>query len=160
MAVEGVLRASTGSRPGELVNTPQCTGQAPRTEWSSPNISSAKDGNLGYRETGKEGDGRKRAEVTAYLCPSGVSHLRNSTATSVFFLMSTLRSWLGFPAGVSGPESASQCRRPRDASLIPRAGNGHPLQYSYLGNPMDTGAWQVTVHGVSKSWTQLNTLTY
>ena len=65
---------------------------------------------------------------------------------------------MGFPAGVSGPESASQCRRPRDASLIPRAGNGHPLQYSYLGNPMDTGAWQVTVHGVSKSWTQLKRL--
>ena len=25
-------------------------------------------------------------------------------------------------------------------------GNGNPLQYSWLGNPMDTGAWQVTVH--------------
>ena len=27
-------------------------------------------------------------------------------------------------------------------------GNGNPLQYSYLGNPMDRGAWQTTVHGV------------
>ena len=32
-------------------------------------------------------------------------------------------------------------------------GNGNPLQYSYLENPMDRGAWQATVHGVSKSRT-------
>ena len=31
-----------------------------------------------------------------------------------------------------------------------REGNGNPLQYSYLGNPMDRGAEQATVHGVSK----------
>ena len=35
-------------------------------------------------------------------------------------------------------------------------GNGNPLQYSCLGNPMDKGAWQATVHGVSKSQTGLN----
>ena len=29
-------------------------------------------------------------------------------------------------------------------------GNGSPLQYSYLGNSMDRGAWQATVHGVTK----------
>ena len=32
----------------------------------------------------------------------------------------------------------------------PREGNGNPLQYSYLGNPMDRGAGQATVHGVAK----------
>ena len=32
----------------------------------------------------------------------------------------------------------------------PGAGNGNPLQYSYLGNPMDRGAWQATVHGTTK----------
>ena len=31
--------------------------------------------------------------------------------------------------------------------------NGTPLQYSYLENPMDRGAWQATVHGVTKSGT-------
>ena len=31
-----------------------------------------------------------------------------------------------------------------------------PLQYSCLENPMDRGAWQATVHGVAKSWTQLS----
>ena len=34
--------------------------------------------------------------------------------------------------------------------------NGNPLQYSCLGNPMDRGAWQDTVHGVAKSQTQLS----
>ena len=34
--------------------------------------------------------------------------------------------------------------------------NGNPLQYSCLGNPMDRGAWQVTAHGVTKSWTRLS----
>ena len=29
-------------------------------------------------------------------------------------------------------------------------GNGNPFQYSCLGNPMDRGAWQATVHGVTK----------
>ena len=38
----------------------------------------------------------------------------------------------------------------------PEGGNGNPLQYSCLGNPMDRGAWQVTVHGVPKSQTQLS----
>ena len=35
----------------------------------------------------------------------------------------------------------------------PGEGNGNPLQYSCLGNPMDRGAWQATIHGVAKSCT-------
>ena len=35
----------------------------------------------------------------------------------------------------------------------PREGNGNTVQYSCLGNPMDRGAWQATVHEVAKSWT-------
>ena len=38
----------------------------------------------------------------------------------------------------------------------PREGNGNPLQYSCLENPMEGGAWWATVHGVSKSQTQLS----
>ena len=34
-------------------------------------------------------------------------------------------------------------------------GNGNPLQYSCLENPMDRGAWQAAVHGVTKSQTRL-----
>ena len=34
---------------------------------------------------------------------------------------------------------------------VPGGGNGDPLQYSCLGNPMDTGAWWATVYGVTKN---------
>ena len=37
----------------------------------------------------------------------------------------------------------------------PGEGNGNPLQYSCLENPMDRGAWRATVHGVAQSQTQL-----
>jgi len=39
---------------------------------------------------------------------------------------------------------------------FPVGGNGNPLQYSCLENPMDRGAWRTRVHGVMKSWTQLS----
>ena len=39
-------------------------------------------------------------------------------------------------------------------------GNGNPLQYSCLENPMDGGAWWATVHGVAKSRTQLSDFTF
>ena len=38
----------------------------------------------------------------------------------------------------------------------PGEGNDKQLQHSCLENPMDRGAWQATVQGVSMSWTQLN----
>jgi len=51
----------------------------------------------------------------------------------------------------------------RDAGSIPSlqgrsaaGGNGNSLQYSCLENSMDREAWWATVHGVAKSWTQLN----
>ena len=39
----------------------------------------------------------------------------------------------------------------------PGRGNGNPLQYSCLENPLNRGAWRATVHGVAKSWTQQHT---
>ena len=36
----------------------------------------------------------------------------------------------------------------------PRGGNGNPLQYSYLENSMDRGAWRAEVHRVTRSWTR------
>ena len=41
----------------------------------------------------------------------------------------------------------------------PGEGNGNPLQYSCLENPMDGGAWWATVHGVAKSQTRLSDFT-
>ena len=42
----------------------------------------------------------------------------------------------------------------------PGEGNGNPLQYSWLENPMEGGAWYPTVHGVAKSWTRLSEFTF
>ena len=43
---------------------------------------------------------------------------------------------------------------------VNREGNGTPLQYSCLENPMDRGAWQAAVHGVAKSRTRLSNFTF
>ena len=59
----------------------------------------------------------------------------------------------GLPRWLSGKESTGQVG---DARLIPGLGrspgegNGDPLQYSCLGNPMGRGAWQAAVHGITK----------
>ena len=63
-----------------------------------------------------------------------------------------------FPGDSDSKESDHSVR---DQGSIPGLGrspeeNGNPLQYSCLENPMDRGAWQATVHGVAKSWTQLS----
>ena len=51
-----------------------------------------------------------------------------------------------------------------DACMIPgwgrSPGEGKATQYSFLGNPMDRGAWWATVHGVAKSGTQLSDFTF
>ena len=63
--------------------------------------------------------------------------------------------FMGFPGGSLVKESACNAG---DAGLIPRprrspeGGNGNPLQYSCLKNPMDRGAWQAAVHGDANKW--------
>ena len=66
---------------------------------------------------------------------------------------------MGFPSGLDGKESA--CNAGDLGSVhglgrSPGEGNGYPLQYSCLENPMDRGAWQATAHGVAKSGTPLS----
>ena len=62
----------------------------------------------------------------------------------------------GFSGGSDGEESVCDAAA---AGLVPGLGrspgegNGYPLQYSFLENPMDRGAWQATLHGVAKSRT-------
>ena len=63
-----------------------------------------------------------------------------------------------FPGGSDGKETTSNAG---DLGLTPwlgrspGGGHGNPLQYSCLENPVDRGAWQATVHGVTKSRTRL-----
>ena len=67
-----------------------------------------------------------------------------------------------FPGGSDDKESACNAG---DLGSIPGSGrspgegNGNPLQYSYLENSVDRGAWWATLHGVAKSQTQLSDLT-
>ena len=62
----------------------------------------------------------------------------------------------GSPYSSVGKESVCNAG---DLGLIPGSGrspgegNGNPLQYSCLENPMNRRAWQAIVHGVTKSWT-------
>ena len=67
--------------------------------------------------------------------------------------------YMGFPGVSDGKESA--CNAGDAASIpglkrSPGGGNGNPLQYTCLENPMDRGAWGATVHGVTKSQTRLS----
>ena len=69
----------------------------------------------------------------------------------------------GLPGGAEGKASA---RNAGDLGSIPGSGrspgegNGNPLQYSFLENPMEGGAWWATVLKVAKSRTQLSNLTF
>ena len=60
---------------------------------------------------------------------------------------------MGFPSGSvvkNPPANAGDTGSIPGSGRSPGEGNGNPLQYSCLGNPMDRGAWQATVHGVAK----------
>ena len=73
---------------------------------------------------------------------------------------------MSFPDGSTGKESACNKGDTRDLGWIPGSGrfpgggDGTPLQYSCLENPMDGGAWWATVDGVVKIRTRLNDFTF
>ena len=58
----------------------------------------------------------------------------------------------GFPGGsvVKNPPANAGDAGDVGSVRSPGDGNGNPLQYSCLGNPVDRGAWWATVHGVTK----------
>ena len=66
---------------------------------------------------------------------------------------------MGFPRSAVIKNLPVNAGDTRDEGLIPGSGrspgkgHGNPLQYSFLENPMDRGAWWATVHGVAKIWT-------
>ena len=71
-----------------------------------------------------------------------------------------IRGW-GFPSGVvvkNPPPNARDTGSILGSGRFPGEGNGNPLQYSCLENPMDGGA--ATVHGVAKSQARLSYFTY
>ena len=84
----------------------------------------------------------------------GARVLEGITEEVIFEL--SFEGWIGFPGGSDGKASACNVG---DLGSIPGSGrspgegNGNPLQYSCLENPMDRRAWWATVHGVAKSQT-------
>ena len=73
---------------------------------------------------------------------------------------------MGLPLWLSGKETSSSAGATGDLGLIPGlgrslgGGNGNPLQYSWLENPMDRGVCGATVHGVANSRTRLSDFTH
>ena len=84
----------------------------------------------------------KRCFLDIYCCP-----------------VSQFCSTLCFCGGWDGKESDCNAGDPGSIpglGIFPGGGNGNPLQYTCLENPMDGGAWQSTIHGVAKSQTRLH----
>ena len=126
------------------------------------------------QKRGKDrGWGRGRGQPGGSLCPE-------RPCVSGLLLMTL--SWVGSPTAAPGRKQSwmwmSLLRAPlvknppansgnrRDLALIPgsgrppRGGNGNSLQYSFLENPMDRGAWWAAVHGVTQSQTELSYLAW
>ena len=97
--------------------------------------------------------------VSLYLCHFQFFDIRMGEMITRWQFKLSPSFIMGFPGGSDGKESA--CSTGDHGSIpglgrTPGEGNGNPLQYSCLEDPMDRGAWWAKVHGVSKSWTQLS----
>ena len=92
------------------------------------------------------------ASITAIQQRDSVIYIYTFSFKRILFLYG-----LGLPRWCNGKESVCQHGDTRDKGLIPGSrrspggGNGNPLQYSCLENPMDRGSWWATVHGVAES---------
>ena len=64
--------------------------------------------------------------------------------------------FLGGSVVKNPPDNAGDMGSIPGSGRSPGGGNGNPLQYPCLGNPIDRGAWRATVHGATKSWTRLS----
>ena len=78
----------------------------------------------------------------------------------------TLYYILNFLSSIGGSEVKASASSAGNLGSIPGSGrspgegNGTPLQYFYLENPMDRGAWEAVVHGITKSRTRLSDFTF
>ena len=97
---------------------------------------------------------------------TGLISLQSEELSRVFYNTTVWKhQFLGaqLPGGSDGKASAYNVGDPGSIPRLGRSpgeGNGNPLQYSCLENPMDGGAWCTTVHGVTKSRTWLSDFTF
>ena len=133
------------------------------TTWKPPHEENTRWGHI---ETKQDAPGAATvwvwsASTSRHVNPQTSSHSRlvpgrteMSWSCHALLKLQIYKQNKGFSNGSAGKESTSNAG---DLSLIPglgrslREGNGTPLQDSYLGNPMDRGAWRAGVLGVTKS---------
>ena len=88
--------------------------------------------------------GKSRGKKRRWLCYLAVSTCRKRAFPVKQAQTVKISAYnVGDPDSIPGSEKS------------PGEGNGNPLQYSYLENPMDREAWQAIVHGVTKNQTRL-----
>ena len=96
-----------------------------------------------------------KSNVIKFICQSHHCEFYNMVKASS-------NSEKELPQWLSGKESACNAGNADDTGSVPGlgrtpgGGNGNPVQYSCLENPMDRGAWWATVHSVAKSQTHFN----
>ena len=91
-------------------------------------------------------------KITGAGCHSSSSRSSRPRDQAYIFCVSYIGSWTHGRS--EGKESACNAGDPSSipgSGISPREGNGNPLQYSCLENPMDRGAWCIIVRGVAKS---------
>ena len=146
------LMASFGTR--REVTSAQARGQRRRAEFSF----------LTKKTRGqhrKPGDAQRAAETHIRAVWDGQGSVCPCILPTFIQVvcLSTEFSW-GFPGVLVAKNPPANAKEVRDTRSVPGSGrspgggHGSPLQYSYLENPMDRGAWQTTVHEVTKSQIQ------
>ena len=100
----------------------------------------------------------------ALIFPTSLPKLLTCTSIYIQCSIFLAQTELSFPSSANSKELACQCRRLKRFMFNPWSGRSsggshdNPFQYSSLQNPMDRGAWQTIVHGVTKSLTLLKQL--
>ena len=124
--------------------------------WCDPDVAEDKQ-----ELTGRAGRSPWHCAFCHFPSPSGKGTRVHRSFQWFLCLLFWGRIWdhTEFPGGASDKEPTWHAGDVRDEGSIPGLGipgegNGNPLQYSCLENPMDRGAWQAMVHGVAKSWTR------
>ena len=85
-----------------------------------------------------------------------VSGIQQSDSVIHIHISTLFQSFPGDSVVKNPPANAGDTGSIPGLERYPGEGNGNPLQYSYLGNPMGRGAWLARVHGVAMSQTQLS----
>ena len=99
-------------------------------------------------------------------CRQNLYYLNHSGSPNELRLVAKIKPLMQAQVFPGGSEVKASASNARDLGSIPGSGrspgegNGNPLQYSCLENPMDRRAWWATVHRVAKSQTQLSDFTF